>query len=468
MSEKKSAFFAGNSSPDVAAAMEVEVAKRQKAEKRKEVHQKFFAGNKKKSKLSSSEKFVKSIQIQPLLRSPETPAALKRIGKVGEHKYQKYIRMSEDGVKLQLPPIETLERHDHLLARREQLKRMVPEPDDYLQKQQSIQNELDCIYPSIVEMRNNVAEAAEAFHTSVHHRCVCKEKDDLVGLKEWSRIVDALVCLGIDTIINELRMAHEEKKKLGEEEKLGEEAQLTKAAVGKRNDTVVLANMNQENAVNDEGANDEMVVQDKDGNWVPIDSIMKKGTAHDRQRPIADRKKTKRSGAITRRGLIKVTPYEMSRDFYRSWLKKQWTSVSKTKDPATNQYITRSGPNKFGHGMVLKNNKFLHCELCDCAVSKKFGQHLAGEVHHVRFEKAKKKVIDADAKEGETELEASSRLLNEAVDSLINQREKEDLAGASLPKSVTVYRMQVHELQLMNNMPSTMQMGVLLELMPKF
>ena len=97
--------------------------------------------------------------------------------------------------------------------------------------------------------------------------------------------------------------------------------------------------------------------------------------------------------------------------------------------------------------------------MCDCAVGKKFGQHLAGEVHHVRFENAKKKVTDADAKEGETEMEASSRLLNEAVDSLMNQREKEDLAGTSLPKSVTVCRMKVHELQLMNNMPSTMLNG---------
>ena len=83
--------------------------------------------------------------------------------------------------------------------------------------------------------------------------------------------------------------------------------------------------------------------------------------------------------------------------------------------------------------MVLKNNKFLHCELCDCAVSKKFGQHLAGEVHHVRFENAKKKVTDADAKEGETELEASSRLLNEAVDSLINpQQIPAELCSAGL------------------------------------
>ena len=52
------------------------------------------------------------------------------------------------------------------------------------------------------------------------HLCVCRENDDLVGLKEWSRIADAPVCLGIDTTINNLRMAQEEEKKLEEEAQL--------------------------------------------------------------------------------------------------------------------------------------------------------------------------------------------------------------------------------------------------------
>ena len=75
--------------------------------------------------------------------------------------------MGEDGVKLQLPPTETLERHDQLLSQREQLKRMIPEPEHCVQKQQSIQDKLESIHLSIVEMRNNVAEAAEEFHSSV-------------------------------------------------------------------------------------------------------------------------------------------------------------------------------------------------------------------------------------------------------------------------------------------------------------
>ena len=157
--------------------------------------------------------------------------------------------------------------------------------------------------------------------------------------------------------------------------------------------------------------------------------------------------------------MIQVTPYEMSFVKYKTWLKKPWTSKSKTKDPNTKQFRTRSGPNKVGHGLVLKNGKYLYCELCDCAVSVKFGQHLAGEIHHDRFEKSRKEVIDSATKEGETQLEASGRFMVDVVNELMKKRAEEDLAGTSLPTSVTMYRMKVHELQLMNNMPATMLNG---------
>ena len=72
--------------------------------KRKEDFFKFFAGHKKKPKLSRSEKIVAGVQIHPILCSPATPAAVKRIGKPEDLKYQKYISMSEDGLKLRPPP----------------------------------------------------------------------------------------------------------------------------------------------------------------------------------------------------------------------------------------------------------------------------------------------------------------------------------------------------------------------------
>ena len=106
------------------------------------------------------------------------------MGKVEENKCQKHIQMSEDGVKLQLPPAATLEKHDELLSWREQLNKwiVVPEePKDHLEQQESIQDELESIHPLVIDMLNEVAKAAEAFHASVCNQRVWEEMDNLVG-----------------------------------------------------------------------------------------------------------------------------------------------------------------------------------------------------------------------------------------------------------------------------------------------
>ena len=337
MMDEPNSGLASNDVPDSTAVIEAEAAKREATAKRRKVHEQFFAGagKKKKAKLSSVEKFVKSIQIKPLLCGPATPAAVRRMGKVDDNKYQKYISMSEDGVKLHLPAAAILEKHDELLLQRERLKEITPEPEDYLEQQEIIKDDLEYLYPAIIDLRNEVAEAAEDFHASIYNRCVCKEMDDLVGLREWSKIVDALVCLGIDTIIEELKTSSDENKKV-EEEKKKEEA----AAVRRRALLETSAIINEENATEDNATNNDVStaiantncdkVQDKNGNWVPIESLVKYGSLHIRQRPIVDKKKTKRAGAISRQGLIQVTPYEMSFVKYKTWLKKPWTSKSKT------------------------------------------------------------------------------------------------------------------------------------------
>eukprot|EP00957_Ditylum_brightwellii_P060897 4622511-Ditylum_brightwellii.AAC.1 len=43
--------------------------------------------------------------------------------------------------------------------------------------------------------------------------------DDLDGLAEWSKIVDTLTCIGIQTIIEDLKKIHDGKKKLEEKRK---------------------------------------------------------------------------------------------------------------------------------------------------------------------------------------------------------------------------------------------------------
>eukprot|EP00957_Ditylum_brightwellii_P158640 12074785-Ditylum_brightwellii.AAC.1 len=54
--------------------------------------------------------------------------------------------------------------------------------------------------------------------------------DGLTGLAEWSKIVDALTCLGIQTIIEDLKKVHDEKKKLEKEKKKEETAAKRRAS----------------------------------------------------------------------------------------------------------------------------------------------------------------------------------------------------------------------------------------------
>lgn len=181
-------------------------------ELKRKIHQNFFIGHNKKAKPSSLDKIMKSIQIHPIVSPPLTSKAKARIGKPTDQKYQIFISMSENSEKLELPSQEILHKHDQLLRKKAVLKLMDPEPADYIDQAEAIEEELAEISPSIIKQRTEVADASEAYHIALFQRSVCKDIDDLNGLKEWSKIVDALVCLGIDGIVNDLKKIEEEKK----------------------------------------------------------------------------------------------------------------------------------------------------------------------------------------------------------------------------------------------------------------
>jgi len=425
-----------------------EMSEEEKRKKRRLGFHKLFANqrssNKKAKTLTFEEGTVKMIQLRP---GPFAGAAeFKKLGKPTDEKYQKYISMSEDGVKLNLPTEDEMKEIDSIVKKMEELRTMSPQPEDYYPQQRLLQEQRISIEPEIIRMRNDFADAAKAFHAASYCQSVCKANDELDEGEEWDDVIKAIVCLGVPDTLKELRKKDKEKRMLRDEEDKRKRQEERSSGTSERTSTT--DNDREGTEVDREEPDNSVTIRDSNGNFVPVHSLLQGGERSERDRSMQRKKKTKKSNTISRNGLICVEGYEMTASFFDSWKKKSWLYTSKDKS-GTN--TTRCGDTKIGHGLALVNGR-LHCSLCDTRVSKKFGQHLGGKTHWDLYESKKKKAVTADVRNGEAVKDAYERLTNDAIEELEKERVEKNLAGTSLSTAKIKYRVSVLEHACLANM----------------
>lgn len=375
---------------------------------------------------------------------PLTPAAIKILI---PSKYNNYVQMARDGIKMKVPSYEEMKMADDAELEYEQLKNIKPEPENYLQRARECKEAIDRL--GAHEMRGQIkilADAVKAYHEAVAMRERCKHSDDDIDkLEEWTNVVNSFACLGVPDFLAQeverrrlLKEAADAKKKAAEAKKKADAAAASARAQEDEDGVVVL---------DDDSVDDGGYIKDADGNDVPVKSVFEPGKMSSRQKAVKQKPKSKRKNAKSRTGLNNTVGLCMTRREFSSWILKPWMY----KNSRTG--VTFSGENRKNHGLTLiesiDGELHLHCELCNKPVATKYQQHLGGDTHQKRQKELLRKnninKATALTDREETVTEVFDRFKDEAVAILELERKEKNLAGTDLSTALTRYRVDVLE-----------------------
>eukprot|EP00956_Cyclotella_meneghiniana_P038233 scaffold150619_cov36-Cyclotella_meneghiniana.AAC.2 len=370
-----------------------------------------------------------------------------------DEKYQRYIKLSNDiSGEISVPTWEEVERIDTLKKQYTELKNAEEEPDDYVERGEFLLTQINAIEPNLKEQMILVGEATSHYHTAVQMRKHCKDGDDLSSMKSWGEIIDALTCLGIADLI---AAEKDRRQAVAQELAKAKAAKLAKA----RKDLAEKEALASGSTTDDQSSEvDVVMIKDKDGKEVALDSVLQSGKKSARDRECKLKKKTINKKAKQRRGALATThkPLKMSKKEFAAWILRPWARKNqKTK-------VTRSGVNKLNHGLILqptpKGESVVVCTLCKGGqtLGEKFSQHLATDSHwesHEKLLKANNVMVTPTTKEdGESMDDAYKRMKEESISEMREAQVEKGLAGSRLTDAETRYRVEVLESAFMANM----------------
>mmetsp|Transcript_12076 Transcript_12076/g.17358 ORF Transcript_12076/g.17358 Transcript_12076/m.17358 type:complete len:112 (-) Transcript_12076:408-743(-) len=105
--------------------------------------------------------------------------------------------MAEDTTeKLELPPLEDMDELDRCKLDYEKLRRMNPEPEDYCDRAES--NEME---PHLKQTFRHISDAVACYYVASARRIICKNKDDIDGMRAWGEVLTSLKSLGVSDIM---------------------------------------------------------------------------------------------------------------------------------------------------------------------------------------------------------------------------------------------------------------------------
>ena len=363
-----------------------------------------------------------------------------------DEKYQRFVKMSYNmNGEIPVPTWEEIERIDTLKKQYTELKTADDEPEDYYERCEFLLTQINDIEPRLKEQMILVSEATSHFHTATQMRKYCKDNDDLSGMKLWGEIAKALTCLGIEDLI-----ATEKDRRWARSEELAKAkaAELEKA----REDLAAKEAAASESMTDDDSSElDTVMIKDKDGKEVALDSVLESGKKSARDRACKAKKKSVCKKASHRRGSLVTThkPLIMTEKEFAAWILKPWQRKNqKTK-------AIRSGLNKKNHGLILqktaKGESVVVCTFCKggSVLAEKFSQHLATDSHWQAHEKLLKEsnvMVTPTSKEADESLDdAYKRMKEESITEMRETQVKEGLAGSSLTRAETTYQVEVLE-----------------------
>jgi hypothetical protein len=282
----------------------------------------------------------KNITLKPLAMTPREYS-----NKDPKHKkYEEYLGMSCVGSMISIPCYKEIERIDGLKEEYRQLKNDPNEPSDFIEQATRLQNEIMSAEPKIKEEMAFLADAVGHYHIAVQMRHYCKQNDDLVRMKLWKEIEDALTCIGVsDFIKSEL----ERRKQIDDEKAREVAAERARKAMelAEKEEAEKAASVSNE-AASESGdvsnnSEDVAMIKDKDGTDVAVESLLQPGKKSVRDRDLQQKKKSVNKTAASRRGL-KTTANKlcMTSKKFAEWLNRPWNH----KNQKTG--VNRSGLNK--------------------------------------------------------------------------------------------------------------------------
>ena len=408
---------------------------------------------------------------------PLTPLPLTAFQKKAQpstKEYQKFhdsVLDPDAAAEFDLPSLDEIHQLDEWKAELANLKSMDPEPEDYCDRAEPLLRNIDETEPRIKKRVQIISDAVTCFYVATAKKRMCKEDDDINGMRAWGEILQSLEKLGVNKILTTLA-----KRKKEEEMKAAQEAEARKKAAAAAAATTRQQSSSQEVAAAapsidlTEDSSTTMasscLVLDENGELVELNSLFEEGEKSARDRTLkpkfkslwpATRAKGLRGTMANTKGRVFKNAHE-----FNNWMKEPWKQCIKG--------MTRSGSDKRYHGLCLikdvHGNLRLHCAHCDKAIGNKFGQHLAGSTHWAAYEKKLREVEEdrrraelppapdliADTPAAVSNLSAAipdesakayEIFVDAAVDEMQQERIARGLADASLSREHTKYKLKV-------------------------
>ena len=329
----------------------------------------FFSKRSKKMYISKSSKLRHIIAVEP------TPIPIKTMDclEPSDNAFQMYVDMDICGSKFEFPLNEDIELLDKLSDEMQKLQDTKPEPDDFFDQAIAINEILEPIEMKMQTIYRSLSDAVNTLHTSRLCMNYCKKNALYLKGKEWNRIYKAVSNLGIEDYVNE-QYEIQKQNRLEKNISVSNETLGSKVVHVTDNETLDIIDLSSTvvDIANNEASG--ILIQDKCGTMIPIDSVLKEGKSSNRCRDRKSKKKSVRKNVMVHKGHGNKKPgMNMTKAQLSSWIEKKYSIKGK------------SGLNKRGHGFVLVNGG-LYCNLCNKTVPDKPNQYLVGKKHLDNYE----------------------------------------------------------------------------------